>query len=370
MQEMPGQILLGQLTENSTEPEIREVLKQAFLAVERGYFQTVVDPLLVERDSMREASEGEHAPDYYSASYKQRLETLNKGITSSTAALVVLIFNEKVFVANSGDCRAQVCVVDPHHGVREVIQLSVTHDLKNEDEVQRLRSLNLDLDSLQGKLGNQETTRCIGNYLVKGGYKENSNLASATSEPVIAEPEITSFLIKDSTNFLVLISSGLYKALEEVTDHVNPLLVQMIMEEFSSQTTLNGVAQAVVDRVARMHQEHPRVCRREDMTLLVRNFKYPWSLSRSSPLTDRYMRYPSSSSPFTPTFTSPHGDGDTFGDPDSGSFGTETDSSDSIPQTKPKNPEKIKAYVNFSNYYRALETNPEFNDDLFSLSDL
>lgn len=40
------------------------------------------------------------------------------------------------------------------------------------------------------RLGNQENTRCLGNYLVKGGYKEFDELMSATAEPVTAEPEI------------------------------------------------------------------------------------------------------------------------------------------------------------------------------------
>lgn len=40
-------------------------------------------------------------------------------------------------------------------------------------------------------LGNQEYTRCLGNYLIKGAYKEFEDLAPATSEPVIAVADIT-----------------------------------------------------------------------------------------------------------------------------------------------------------------------------------
>lgn len=39
-------------------------------------------------------------------------------------------------------------------------------------------------------LGNQENTRCLGNYLVKGAYREFEELAPASEEPIIAEPEI------------------------------------------------------------------------------------------------------------------------------------------------------------------------------------
>jgi TAK1-binding protein 1 len=57
----------------------------------------------------------------------------------------------------------------------------------------------------------------------------------------------------------------------------------MIDTEFAKQTSLDAVAQAVVDRVKRVHSdtfasggERARFCpRHEDMTLLVRNFGYP-----------------------------------------------------------------------------------------------
>lgn len=57
----------------------------------------------------------------------------------------------------------------------------------------------------------------------------------------------------------------------------------MIDTEFAKQTSLDAVAQAVVDRVKRIHGdtfasggERAKFCpRHEDMTLLVRNFGYP-----------------------------------------------------------------------------------------------
>ena len=38
--------------------------------------------------------------------------------------------------------------------------------------------------------GINECTRCIGDYAVKGGYKESDTLRQATSEPVIATPDV------------------------------------------------------------------------------------------------------------------------------------------------------------------------------------
>lgn len=84
------------------------------------------------------------------------------------------------------------------------------------------------------RLGNQETTRCLGNYLVKAGYREHQELQSALGEPVIAEPEIHGGIpLDDSCRFLVLISAGLYKSLEEVipANDVNKYLAQLIVEQ-------------------------------------------------------------------------------------------------------------------------------------------
>ena len=66
----------------------------------------------------------------------------------------------------------------------------------------------------------------------------------------------------------------------------------MIDTEFAKQTSLDAVAQAVVDRVKRIHSdtfasggERAKFCpRHEDMTLLVRNFGYPLGeMSQSAP---------------------------------------------------------------------------------------
>lgn len=66
----------------------------------------------------------------------------------------------------------------------------------------------------------------------------------------------------------------------------------MIDTEFAKQTSLDAVAQAVVDRVKRIHSdtfasggERAKFCpRHEDMTLLVRNFGYPLGeLSQPTP---------------------------------------------------------------------------------------
>lgn len=83
-------------------------------------------------------------------------------------------------------------------------------------------------------MGNQENTRCLGNYLVKGDYKELEDLKMATHEPVIAEPDIHGGIpLDESCRFLLVMSAGLYKSIEEATgtDQVNKYIAQCVVEQ-------------------------------------------------------------------------------------------------------------------------------------------
>lgn len=101
---------------------------------------------------------------------------------------------------------------------------------------------------------------------------------------------------------MVIMSDGLYQSLTDATgrEQVNGDIAKMVASEFSQQTTLTGVAQAVVDRVVRIHHdtfmegpaERRDLCKkRDDITLLVRNFNYP--LSTLSPSSVRSLSSPS-----------------------------------------------------------------------------
>jgi len=50
-QRMPAEILLGQLNDTTSPAEVKEVLREAFLAVERSYFESK-DDLLAERANL------------------------------------------------------------------------------------------------------------------------------------------------------------------------------------------------------------------------------------------------------------------------------------------------------------------------------
>lgn len=80
-----------------------------------------------------------------------KLNALNCELSAGTSAVVALVYRGRLYVANVGDSRALLCKTDSNQVLR-VVQLSVDHDLRNEDELLRLSQLGLDVESVrQGK---------------------------------------------------------------------------------------------------------------------------------------------------------------------------------------------------------------------------
>ncbi|CAL1673770.1 unnamed protein product [Lasius platythorax] len=374
MQRVAAEILLGQLNGKSTDEEVKEVLRQAFTAVEKGYLESVGD-LLAERASLQfDIPDGLNSYETYQKfpDLVDKLNALNCELSAGTSAVVALVYRGRLYVANVGDSRALLCKTDSNQVLR-VVQLSLDHDLRNEDELLRLSQLGLDVESIrQGShLGNQENTRCLGNYLVKGGYREFEELAASIAEPIIAEPEIHgSIELDDSCRFLLLMSRGLYKSLEEATgtDQVNKELALIAVEQFRVQSTLTGVAQAVVDKVVRIHhdvnmsntQNTMITSKRDDITLLVRNFNFPLSHALKSP-TSQSVRF----NPVVQTAPISIPDNEDLSSTGTGitdeNFDTSTTETSTTSDMYPSGARitdrnaRIKPYVDFSEYYENVE---------------
>lgn len=80
-----------------------------------------------------------------------KLNALNCELSAGTSAVIALVYRGKLYVANVGDSRALLCKTDSNQVLR-VVQLSLDHDLRNEDELLRLSQLGLDVESIrQGK---------------------------------------------------------------------------------------------------------------------------------------------------------------------------------------------------------------------------
>ncbi|XP_054997118.1 TGF-beta-activated kinase 1 and MAP3K7-binding protein 1 isoform X1 [Sorex araneus] len=293
-QRLSAELLLGQLSAERSEADVRRVLQQAFDVVERSFLESIDDALAEKASLQSQLPEGvpqHQLPPQYQK-ILERLKVLERETAGGAMAVVAVLLCNKLYVANvaapspSGTNRALLCksTVD---GL-QVTQLNVDHTTENEDELFRLSQLGLDAARIKqvGVICGQESTRRIGDYRVKYGYSDIELLSAAKSKPIIAEPEVHGAQPLDGvTGFLVLMSEGLYKALEAAhgPGQANQEIAAMIDTEFAKQTSLDAVAQAVVDRVRRIHGdtfasggERAKFCpRHEDMTLLVRNFGYP-----------------------------------------------------------------------------------------------
>lgn len=163
----------------------------------------------------------------------KQLNSINDELSMGASVVLALIHYSKLYIGNVGNCRALLCKNDDNNVLR-VVQLSVDHNLTNQDEHLRLCQMGLDVQSF-----NQSqffTTRCIGNYIGKSGYKDCSFLSSATSEPITSQPEIVGAIpINDSCRFLLLMSGGLCRSLHDVyssdTNQVNKEIIQMTVEQ-------------------------------------------------------------------------------------------------------------------------------------------
>ena len=102
-----------------------------------------------------------------------RLQELESYISGGCTAVVVVLTYDRLYVANVGDSRA-ILAYEERDGSLQVKQLSEDHGVENEQELERLTALSLDREQLKksGRLGTQENTRSIGDYSIKGGYKD------------------------------------------------------------------------------------------------------------------------------------------------------------------------------------------------------
>ena len=103
--------------------------------------------------------------------------TINKHSFTNLTVVALIINNHKLWVANVGDSRAVLCYLD-RSGKLHAEQISEDHNTRNDKEIARLVECGLDELSLRssGRLGVHQNTRSIGDYSIKGGYKDHDIL--------------------------------------------------------------------------------------------------------------------------------------------------------------------------------------------------
>ncbi|CAB3232504.1 unnamed protein product [Arctia plantaginis] len=288
MQRMAAEILFPPPSSTNTDEEIRERLRNAFISVEKAYIENY-DGLIAERTSLQyqlqTINETQASPSH---AILARLKEIDTALSGGAGVVLALVRagggGGALFVAHVGDTRALLGRTDDNSVLR-VVQLTVDHSLHNEDELLRLSQLGLDVNKLRNAqyLGNQTGTRCLGNYLVKGLYKAFPNISAASSEPVIAAPEIHGpIMLDESCRFLVLVSSGVYKRIQEAKgsyEQTNKMLSQIIVENFRKHSNFKLVSQFVLEEI---EEEFVSYCVKNNlspkpnthMSLLIRNFNF------------------------------------------------------------------------------------------------
>uniref|UniRef100_A0A3Q2U870 TGF-beta activated kinase 1 (MAP3K7) binding protein 1 n=1 Tax=Fundulus heteroclitus TaxID=8078 RepID=A0A3Q2U870_FUNHE len=230
---LTAELLLGQLNSSHTDNDVRRILIQAFDAVEKSYFSTIDEALA------RKAHLSNYVmPHNESQKVQERLKELEQEVSGGATAVVALILSNKLYIANVEIILKQLLLFKSSY-------------------------LGVDLKS-----------------------KCNKYKYAATAKPIMAEPEIPgSHSLDNVTGFLLLMSEGLINALESAhgPEQVNQEIVAMVAAELAQQSSLEAVAQSVVERVKRLHhdvfasgRQRAAYCSgHEDMTLLIRTINYP-----------------------------------------------------------------------------------------------
>lgn len=364
---MSAEILYSGKLLEKTDEQIKEILRNSFIAAEKTYLNSI-DSFVAQKATLQYA-----IPDIsqYEISQKYQeilngLNAINKELSVGISVVVALMINRKIYIANIGSCRALLCKTDAANILR-VIQVTIDHNIFiNEEESLRLCQLGLDNNSLRSNLIN---TRCIGNYLGKSGYKDCEILSESISEPILSDPEIVgSITLDDSCRFLIFLSAGLCQTLIDLyspdLNIANKELIQIVIEGFKTQSTLMGVAQSTVNRISQLHHDFYMKqvqdgCKsaynhRDHMSLLLRNFNYPMPNA-----INKRERFTSESTvTATPTNLSSNG----FNTENSVYSNTSTSTSSGRVCVS-NSDQKIKPYVDFSEYYKNVEK-ARFNNEL------
>ncbi|CAE7037320.1 unnamed protein product [Symbiodinium sp. CCMP2456] len=153
------------------------------------------------------------------------------GTSSGTVACVALLQEKELLFVNLGDCRAVIC-----DGAK-VATKTVDHSPeKNSGEKYRLQQLGVSIDGgyVDGKV---QVSRAFGDIECKTGAKISG---------LICKPEVTVVAVKESTEFVVLATDGIWDALQEQT--VLTTARKVLRESRSSE----AAAQAVLESAAKV----------------------------------------------------------------------------------------------------------------------
>lgn len=195
------------------------------------------------------------------------------------------------------------------------------------------------------KTDNNNVLRAVQMSADSSSSKNNSNETVSSTNLEIVGP----ILLNETHRFLVLMSFGLCKTLEEIHNHeqqnINREVIQAVVQQFRTQRSLRDVAQTVIERINSKYGESVKIedeeqMSRVDSTLMIRNFNFPLqndSNSHGGKLT--YSVAAAADSCSTDTIKSNYTDSST------------TTTSSNRSEVFDKNI-RINPYVDFTDYYK------------------
>lgn len=203
-----------------------------------------MDELLLTPEGSKELTRiSKNLPSSYPA--KEKKLYMNKGCT----AIVVLIRNNEIFVANAGDSR---CILN-RNGV--AVSLSTDHKPSLLSEMNRI--IDAGAKIIDGRInGGLNLTRAIGDFK----YKNIPNLPK-DRQSVICEPEIVRVNLEDEDKFLVIGCDGVWERIGS-QDCVN-----IVQEKIDKGFGLGVVAEEILDRAISPKVTNGLGC--DNMTIII-----------------------------------------------------------------------------------------------------
>jgi TAK1-binding protein 1 len=104
----------------------------------------------------------------------KEIRKLDKQISSGASAIISLVIENRLFVANVGNSHCFICLFNKETLEKSLLILEKDHSLKSWNEIKRLSDLNVDIDALLDSSRNDYVinTRFIGGFELKNYYQE------------------------------------------------------------------------------------------------------------------------------------------------------------------------------------------------------
>ncbi|RIA79934.1 phosphatase 2C-like domain-containing protein [Glomus cerebriforme] len=173
--------------------------------------------------------------------------------SGSTAVIAVVTPDKIVYVGNTGDSRAVMSVA----GL--AVPLSEDHKPYNENESQRIKQAGGYI--IENRVMGLNLSRAFGDFQCKENYDKKPE-----EQMIIAQPDVKSYKINTSTDFLVLACDGIWDCMssQEVID--------FIYEEIQLNHDLSKACENLLNRCLNYYNASHCLTSTDNMTIIIIGF--------------------------------------------------------------------------------------------------